>query len=224
MLLWLSWSLFSTSLEEVEANPEWNQHLLRCVDFVEARTGTTFPPGTDPSIPVIRLTLDPVNAKGRPLLLYAISNIVNWTLRELYFPYQGMVLYREGDIDYLIRIPRNWTAEKAKTDPDYMPIIYLHGLGFGLLQSCSMISHLNTEKPNHPVVVPLAHHTAQAIFQPRHLRPWGRRELVDAIRGICDRWGFYSEVKGRPTGGISLLSHSNGSVAHAWSKSMCGRV
>jgi hypothetical protein len=42
--------------------------------------------------------------------------------------------YREGDIEYLIRIPPGWTPEKGMTQANAMPVVYLHGLGFGLVR------------------------------------------------------------------------------------------
>lgn len=101
-----------------------------------------------------------------------------------------------------------------------MPIVYFHGLGFGLLQNHLLVKHLIESLPTHPIVVPLAPHTGQAFFHPRHLRPWSRRELVETVKAICTRWRFWEEPQagngGQVRGGVSLLSHSNGSVAHAW--------
>lgn len=134
---------------------------------------------------------------------------------------------------YLIRIPLGWTPEKGRSDPDAMPVVYFHGLGFGLvdfslrlfstlanpfsqLQSYLLTKHLIKSLPSHPLFIPLFPHTAQSFFHPRHLRPFTRQEVVDGVKAICKKWGFWDgSSRG---GGISLLSHSNGSVAHGWSK------
>lgn len=227
ILIWLSWTCFGQSLEDSLANQEHVAFLDDTIVLLEARTGWTFPEGFDRNISIIRLTLDPVNAKGRPLILYALSNSINWALRELWYPYNGMGLYTEGGIDYFIRIPKGWTPEIGRTRPNAMPVVYLHGLGFGLLQNHLLIKHLIKSLPTHPLVVPLAHHTSQAFFHPRHLRPWTRRELVDAVKAICTKWGFWEEPqtgmgqRAETIGGVSLLSHSNGSVHHGWSKWSC---
>ena len=47
-----------------------------------------------------------------------------------------------------------------------------------------------------------------------------------AIQAICTKWGFWEEAPGLRRadgviggkGGVSLMSHSNGSVAHGWSE------
>jgi hypothetical protein len=159
VLIWLSWSCFNLPLEDVRANPVWSTFLDRSLELLEARTGTTFPEGFDRTISTLRLTMDPVNAKGRPLLLHAISSGVNCWLREVVQSFQGMMLCREGPVEYLIRIPKGWTPDKGRTHPNAMPIVYLHGLGFGLIQNHLLIKHLIQSLPTHPLVVPLAYHT-----------------------------------------------------------------
>ncbi|KAK4685996.1 hypothetical protein P7C73_g4139, partial [Tremellales sp. Uapishka_1] len=139
MMIWIAWSCFNLPLEDAQANPKWAKFLDETMDLLEARTGGKFPEGYDPEISVARLTMDPVNAKGRPLILYALTNAINWWLREIVYPAHGMSFYTQDGIDYLIRIPKGWTAERGKTHPNAMPVIYLHGLGFGLVsfaQTC----------------------------------------------------------------------------------------
>ncbi|WVQ96095.1 hypothetical protein IAU59_003196 [Kwoniella sp. CBS 9459] len=217
ILIWLAWSCFASTLEEVQANEENNRFLEYTMDLLEARTGTELEEGYNPNIEISRLTLDKVNAKGRPLIMYVLTNLINQFLQRVVYPYQGMGLYREGEIDYLIRIPKGWTPEKGRTVPNAMPVVYLHGLGFGLLQSHLLIKHLIASLPTHPIVVPLSPHTAQSLFHHRHLRPWTRKELVEGMKNICTQWGFWDEhARGSAKGGVSLLSHSNGSVSHGW--------
>jgi hypothetical protein len=227
VLIWLSWSCFNLPLEDARTDPVRSTFLDRSLELLEARTGTTLPEGFNRTISTMRLTMDPVNAMGRPLLLYAISSGVNWWLREVVYPFQGMRLCREGPVEYLIRIPKGWTPDKGRTHPNAMPIVYLHGLGFGLMQNHLLINHLIQSLPTHPVLVPLAHHTAHAFFHERHLRPWIRSGLVETMKGICRKWVFWEEPqtgmgqRKSDIGGVSLMSHSNGSVGHGWSESVC---
>ncbi|OCF35143.1 hypothetical protein I316_03185 [Kwoniella heveanensis BCC8398] len=225
ILIWLAWSCFSAPLEEVQADEENSKFLEYTVELLEARTGTEFEDGYDPKVEVMRLTLDKVNAKGRPLILYAVSNLINLWLQEVVYPYQGMGLYREGDIEYLVRIPKGWTPEKGKTVPNALPVVFLHGLGFGLLQSHLLIKHLLTSLPTHPILIPLSPHTSQSLFHHRHLKPWTRLELVESMKSICTQWGFWDEhARGSNKGGVSLLSHSNGSVSHGWLLKDCPSI
>ncbi|ODO00734.1 hypothetical protein L198_03060 [Cryptococcus wingfieldii CBS 7118] len=227
--LWLAWSCYGLPLEDARATDEQANFLDVATRLLEARTGTDFEDGFSEGVEVMRLTLDPVNARGRPLILYAVTNLINMALREVVYPFQGVALYREGDIEYLIRIPHGWTPEKGRTVPNAMPVVYLHGLGFGLLQSHLLIKHLIASLPTHPIMIPISPHTSQSMFNKRHLRPWTRAEHVGFMKTICRKWGFWDgsdtdrkedveagERKRDRIGGVSLLSHSNGSVGHAW--------
>ncbi len=78
--------------EEVKADEQHHEFLLDSLAMLEARTGTLFEEGFEPSVEIMRLTLDPVNAKGRPLILYAFSNLVNWFLRSVVYPSYGMTM------------------------------------------------------------------------------------------------------------------------------------
>lgn len=107
VLIWLAWTCFNIAYDEAVANPKWSEFLQESLGMLEARTGTKFPDGFNVDVQMMRLTLDPVNvrvsesvitsahswqAKGRPLLIYALSNAINWWLREVVYPYQGMGL------------------------------------------------------------------------------------------------------------------------------------
>lgn len=78
-----------------------------------------------------------------------------------------------------------------------------------------MINRLMDGLPTHPLVIPLSPHTSQDFLHHRRLRPWKRDELVTTIKNICLKWGFWVGETGE--GGVSMMSHSNGSVAHGWS-------
>ncbi|WWC73569.1 uncharacterized protein I206_107541 [Kwoniella pini CBS 10737] len=217
MEIWLAWSCFGCPLEQVLANEENKKYMEYLIELVEARSGSQFEEGYNDELKVIRLSIDPVQAKARPLILYVLTNMINLFLQEVVYPYQGMGLYREGDMEYLIRIPKDWTPEKGKRVANAIPVVYLHGLGFGLLQSHLIIKHLIHSLPSHPILIPLSPYTAQSLFHHRHLRPWTRAELVKSMKKICTQWGFWDEnARSSARGGVSMLSHSNGSVGHGW--------
>lgn len=66
--------------------------------MLEARTGTTFPPGKS-GTKVMKLSLDPVLTRQRPFIIYALANSINFYLRRVEYPYRGAMVYREGDIE-----------------------------------------------------------------------------------------------------------------------------
>jgi hypothetical protein len=86
------------------------------------------------------------------------------------------------------------------------------------LQNHLLIKHLIKSLPTHPLLIPIPPHTSQSVFHPRHLRPWSRPEVVNVMKRICTKWGFWEEGDDQTPskGGVSMLSHSNGSVAHGW--------
>ncbi|TXT09144.1 hypothetical protein VHUM_02618 [Vanrija humicola] len=217
ILLWLAWAAFGVDLKVAQQDPKRTRFLDRTFKMIEARTGTVFPEGSS-GVAVMRQSMDPVNAVGRPFFLYAFTNIVNWWIVNIVYPWSGARIYREGDIDLIVRIPPGWTPEKGRNERNAMPIVYLHGLGFGMLQNHLLVDHLVKSLPTHPLLIPLPHYTSQAIFNRRFLRPWTRAEFTKAIKNACERWGFWTEgVDGAPDqGGVSMLSHSNGSVHHGW--------
>jgi hypothetical protein len=94
---------------------------------------------------------------------------------------------------------------------------------------------------SHPLLIPIQPHVGQQIFHSRFLEPDRRKQFVHDIERACARWGFYNKDglvtqieqavpeqieeaaiqldhldDPRKNGGIVLLSHSNGSVGHAW--------
>ena len=166
---------------------------------------------------------------------------------------------------YLLRIPKGWNPEHqlAKSDP----IIFIHGLGFGLLsvslpvpilffaqvveaegtrtlqpENMLVIRKLCKTLSSHPILIPLQPQISQQFWDPRHLQPTPRKQFVGDLLEACKRWNFYNErgivtpmrqdfdgdinsdaserldhLDGtRKNGGVVLLSHSNGSVAHTW--------
>ena len=87
------------------------------------------------------------------------------------------------------------------------------------MTSYPLIKSLIKSLPDQPLLIPLQPHTSQSISHPRHLKPWTRAEFVASITRTCITFGLWTP----PTddrvaqGGCSILSHSNGSVPHAWS-------
>jgi hypothetical protein len=85
--------------------------------------------------------------------------------------------------------------------------------------SYALIKSLIKSLPDQPLLIPLQPHTSQSIFHTRHLKPWTRGEFVESITRTCTKFGFWiPPINGAEVqGGCSILSHSNGSVPHAWS-------
>ena len=168
-------------------------------------------------------------------------------------------------------MPPEWTPEKQDTQ-GWDPILYIHGLGFGLvsvrsqapstprahhlmpaclsrqIQNIHVLQSLVHHLPHNPLIVPIQPHISMHIFHPRHLKPPTRAETTSAVRAICARWDFTPVERlsreslaqhdarsggdtargrgrrGRRRGGIAVLSHSNGSIAHGWLIKDCPEI
>jgi len=107
------------------------------------------------------------------------------------------------------------------------PIVFLHGLGLGLLQYHRTIAHLLEQFPDRPILVPLQPQISQDFFHPHFLKPPSRHEMADRLAGLLSELGWVSldikadkgmdsEEEDEVTSslvensqrGITLLSHS----------------
>ncbi|KAK4699831.1 hypothetical protein P7C70_g6424, partial [Phenoliferia sp. Uapishka_3] len=103
-----------------------------CVEMVEARAGRPSPPGRNPDVKTIRLTLDPVRVWSRPLVLYAFvwcaqKAIIANSMRH------GFQEVKGDDLRYLVRVPEGWVPDRSGSE-SRRPLLFLHGLGMGLAQ------------------------------------------------------------------------------------------
>jgi len=119
-------------------------------------------------------------------------------------------------------MPEQW-------DPDTSPrpIVFLHGLGVGLLQYLPLVAHLFSEFPDRPVLVPLQPHNSHDFFHPDFLNPPGRRVMSQRLADLIQMLGWArsdnkksrnvemtddEEVKstllGKSQRGVTMVSHS----------------
>ena len=85
----------------------------------------------------------------------------------------------------MIRIPAEWDAT---TSP--RPIVFLHGLGFGLLQYHVFLSQLLETFTDRPILVPLQPQVSQDIFHPLFLKPLDRHQMADRLAGLIEELGW----------------------------------
>jgi hypothetical protein len=85
----------------------------------------------------------------------------------------------------LLRVPAKWDAT---TSP--RPIVFLHGLGFGLLQYHLFLSQLLETFTDRPILIPLQPHVSQDIFHPLFLKPLDRHQMADRLAGLVEELGW----------------------------------
>lgn len=133
VLAWLAWAYCSTSLEEIQKDTSKLERLNKYCDTIEVRSGMSFPPGNTPSIEISRVCVDPLAATARPLFLYLLTDSISFIIKRIILPLSGMHMFRQGITTYMLRLPPGWTPETGRRDPASMPILYLHGLGLGVI-------------------------------------------------------------------------------------------
>ena len=85
----------------------------------------------------------------------------------------------------MLRIPAEWDAT---TSP--RPIVFLHGLGLGLVQYHLFLSRLLETFTDRPILIPLQPQVSQDIFHPLFLKPLDRHQMADRLAGLIEELGW----------------------------------
>lgn len=162
-----------------------------------------------PRIRMMRLTIDPVRTRSRPLLCYLATNTLSHlTIRRAVRG--GFQLCHEGRLPYLYRpAPDASSTTDSGKRLDRTPLLVLHGLGIGLAQYASLVSFF-LHSPifaHRPIVILIQPNISQSILSPSFLKPFGHHETTSAFRSILAKNSWTS---------IDVLSHSYGSLVHSW--------
>jgi len=106
------------------------------------------------------------------------------------------------------------------------PIIFLHGLGMGLVQYHRLLSRMVAEFPDRPILIPLQPHVSHNFFHPDFLNPLNRYQMGERLSGILQEFGWVNLDSGKVDGtstdelevtpsqskssqrGVTVLSHS----------------
>ncbi|CAL1700757.1 unnamed protein product [Somion occarium] len=179
---WLSWSIYNAPFPSLESLPEDEQEILRsAMSMLEKRAGIAIPDGSNPDSSPLLLTLDPINVAWRPFVWYAFIAVGNSVLRQYLKVKWRASIGNYNGLEYILRMPltRSWSPE---TGPH--PIVFVHGLGLGLIQYNIFLTQLMEAIPDRPVLVPLHPHASQEIFHPRFLNPMNRHESADCLAGL----------------------------------------
>ncbi|THV08470.1 hypothetical protein K435DRAFT_847328 [Dendrothele bispora CBS 962.96] len=225
---WLYWSIFNTDLPPLSELSESHRTVLDdTMQLLEKRLGQEIPEGSCPDARPMRLSVDPVHILWRPFVLYASVAVANFYLKNWHWKKRGFQSGSYENLEYIIRIPHGWDSTHGSR-----PLVILHGLGLGLLQYHTFFRQVHKEFKDRPILIVLQPHISQDIFHPRFLQPMSRRETSKRLAHLIHAlgWSRYLEQDGSESeeekrdsetdrlsgNGVTLLSHSNGSYAHAW--------
>lgn len=217
---WLYWSMFNQDMPPLERmSPSHRAALEEAVTLLENRTGTKFPEGSDPSVIPLRLTIDPTFINWRPVTFYALVGLINRYLKWRYIHHFGAKYENRENLEYLLRIPKEWDPIQGPT-----PLVFVHGLGLGLLQYHLLIYKLFCKFTDRPILVLLQPQISQDMFHPRFLAPFTRQQTVDHLAQVLVNLGWAhfepeieeEQIEHSPASrGVTMLSHSK-SVPHSY--------
>ncbi|KAJ2920134.1 hypothetical protein MD484_g331, partial [Candolleomyces efflorescens] len=226
---WLYWSMYNAEMPPYEQLCQARrQPLDESLDLLQKRLGCQAEDGHNPSIRSMCLTIDPVQIWGRPFIFYVSVKLVNWSIKTYYKSNFDVRHECHGGLEYLVRVPEGWDQLSSPH-----PLVFIHGLGLGLLQYHLTVSHLFETITDRPILVVLQPHISQDIFHPKFLQPMNRHQLADKLASLLKEFGW-AEVDYADTNiededekqvaqalrgkrkGVTILSHSNGSYTHAW--------
>lgn len=238
VLEWLAWSCYGMRLEDIvaeweaEGKPELPEaapdadailaadenpeefggklpFLYQGLFMLEARAGMPLKDGRAPGRS-IRLHLDPVRSSSRPLAKYLVTGLFNILLIQR-TGRAGFQKVKDGGLEYFIRIPVGWKP----SGEDSNPVLFIHGLGMGLAQYASLVSYFEKHPglQARPLVLLLQPHISMSLFHPEHLKPPNKISTTRGIRALVKKWGFGD--------GMTVVSHSNGTIVHGWLLKEC---
>jgi hypothetical protein len=152
---WICWSLFYKYPVNLTADEK--EDMDKLLLHFETETGLKFEPGFDRNVRCMRLSLDKITANYQPLMIYMASALLN-SVGMVILRMQGFTRHRIGGISFWWRggqhrgclrerrrVRQTMAGEVVDTtdeagysedDAQYrVPIVFLHGLGFGLVPS-----------------------------------------------------------------------------------------
>ncbi|KZS98053.1 hypothetical protein SISNIDRAFT_436884 [Sistotremastrum niveocremeum HHB9708] len=210
---WLHWSSFNSLMPTAGSLSLTNETAIQeAFTMLQMRCGVKIPEGSNPAVKPLLLTLDSVNVRGRPLVWYVLVKALNMGLRSWFDFRYGVSYFTHGDLEYIVRMPRSYDIRNGPN-----PVVFIHGLGLGLFQYQLLLSELFSKLPDHPVLIPLQPHISQDIFHPHFLTPKPRVETVRTFTAVIEQLGWHEK-------GVTCISHSNGSYAHAWLLKECSHL
>jgi hypothetical protein len=222
---WLYWSMYNADMPPLAImSPLQKEALKEALNLLQKRTGWTFPEGSNPEFTPLRLTIDPVYINWRPLTFYIIIGIIHRWLRRLYTNRYGATFGQHQHLEYLLRVPKGWDNTQG-----FHPVVFIHGLGLGLLQYHRFISNLLETVMDRPILIPLQPQISQDFFHPQYLAPVSRHQMANTLASLLDKLGWVDvqnnaegdddanndkcndeteAVRAKDRKGVTMLSHS----------------
>lgn len=215
----LLWAIFDKDQDDLVAkNPALEVEVAEYITKIEKRLGRTLDNGRGPA-KSLRLTIDDIHTTYRPLLWYIIVFFVDQFTHQVLLRWYGFEYHARSPLasdDVFPPRPQTISAKRQSPVPnlsywmqphqagsDAKPIVFLHGIGIGLLPYMRFLAQVRkASKSNGKGVGIIAVELLPISFRLTEPLP-SRIELVEQMARILD---FHQWKE------ITLVSHSYGSV------------
>ncbi|KNZ81507.1 hypothetical protein J132_00473 [Termitomyces sp. J132] len=207
---WLYWSIYNADMPSYESLTASQQAVMAgALNLLQKRCGCIFEEGSNPSVEIMRMTLDRANVILRPFTFYLAIFLTNLSLKK-WFQYAWSVRFdHHNGLEYLIRIPKHWDPV---TGP--RPLVFIHGLGVGLLMYSNLFQHLLRQFLDRPILILLQPQITECLANLLIELGWVYHDLTDGNDTEREREIARSLV-GKRRKGVTMLSHSKWSVGLA---------
>ena len=178
-LEWLAWSLFGDFIDRVP--PKEQDELAGYIKDFENHVGQPLQPGYNDALRngCIRINLDPVSARHRPLVSYAVTYapiyccqiivatnagcpidvgsphsicLGRYTAHAVgwvWLTQAGFIHAQAGEVSYWYRPPAG-SREGVRSAP---PVVLLHGIGLGLVPYLGLLQRMKNQHGNSSTII-----------------------------------------------------------------------
>ncbi|CAJ1437456.1 unnamed protein product [Effrenium voratum] len=137
------WFRGATPEELLEDSPQQYQELRKLVDLVLHTAGLQkMAEGRNPAVRAFRIFSDPLPVVHRPLLVYAGTSLLCPLVSYKVMQWLGFHRERAGGLCYWKRRKRQVDPETDLAAPRQVPLVFVHGLGVGLVPYFQFIYRL----------------------------------------------------------------------------------
>ncbi|KAK3238030.1 hypothetical protein CYMTET_51930 [Cymbomonas tetramitiformis] len=182
---WLAWAFFHTTPKELAEMIPLGDEMPQLLAESQSWAEFTLEPGYNPAVKSMRLNLDPIPSRHRPLIYYAVTHVVfdwfaNWILHM-----NGFSKHKSGCLTYWRRAGSSGSATEAERAAK-LPMVICHGLGVGVLPYIDFARDIIRESAERDVFMI----TLPNISMQIHEDVPSSTELVVCIVGMLHAWGF----------------------------------
>ncbi|CAJ1417026.1 unnamed protein product [Effrenium voratum] len=192
---WMAWAFFHCTPDEVP--PQRREEMTKLIEEGVQWAGVDFPPGYNPHVQAMRLTMDPIPSEHRPLAYYIVTALAMPVVNGYNLEHLGFHAHRSGTLWYWLRRGRG----RQGAEP---PLVFCHGVGVNLLPYVHFINELLRQVPRgKDIFLVSLPHISMRIKEDVP----SSTEMVACLRDMLASWEHTS---------AHFIGHSFGSIVVAW--------